>query len=124
MPTVKWDASGLSGVAVEINAGAVKLGEAARDLVDETATDIERDWRKNATETAGAHGKHYPKSIKKHMLADGLTAEIEPTEGMRQGGMSFEFGSSQQSPHLDGQRALDSNEPKFARRVAALRFLE
>lgn len=121
---VSWDASGLGGLATEITAGAEELGVAARDLVDETATGIERDWRKNATETAGRHGKHYPRSIKKHMLADGLTAEIEPDEGMRQGGMSFEFGSSKQPPHLDGQRALDDNAPKFVRRIAALRFLE
>lgn len=124
MPHLEFEANGLSVIAAEINAAATDLGRAANALVVDTAKDIEKDWRDNATETAGEHGKHYPKTIKAEILNDGLTAEIEPDAGMPQGDMSFENGSSKQPPHLDGQRALDSNEPKFARRVAALRFLE
>lgn len=124
MPQLEFEANGLSVVAAEISAAVVDLAEAGNTLVAESADDIERDWRKNATESAGEHGKHYVKSIKAEVLDDGLTADIEPDPGMPQGEMSFENGSTNQPPHLDGQRALDENAPRFARRVAALRFLE
>lgn len=121
---VEFDFGPMLKLATDIDAGSMRVGKAARELVDETSRDLERDWRKNATETAGRHGKHYPKSIKRRMTFGGLGADIEPDAGMRQGGMSFEFGSSKQPPHLDGQRALDESAPRFARRVSALRFLE
>lgn len=124
MPSLSFEANGLSVIAAEINAAAEDLGRAANTLVAESAKDVERDWRANATETAGAHGKHYAKSIKAEVVDDGLTAEIAPDPSMRQGEMSFEFGGPNQPPHLDGQRALDTNGPRFSRRVAALRFLE
>lgn len=121
---VSFDTSALTALGVEISAGAAEMAKAARSLVQESAMDLRDDWRKNATETAGQHGKHYPRTIQSRIGWSGLAAEIAPDAGMRQGGMSFEFGSSKQPPHLDGQRALDDNSSKFARRVAALRFLE
>jgi hypothetical protein len=38
----------------------------------------------------------------------GFAIEVEtgPERGMKQGGMSFEFGSRNQPPHLDGLRAM------------------
>lgn len=124
MPSVSFEANGLSAIASEINAAADELGRAANTIVAETVEDVERDWRQNATETAGEHGKHYPKAIKGEVMGDGLTGEIAPDPSMRQGEMSFEFGGPFQPPHLDGQRAWDTNAPRFMRRVAALRFLE
>lgn len=124
MPTVSYEANGLGALASEITAAAVDLGRAANTIVAETVEDVERDWRDNATQSAGEHGKHYPKAIKGEVLDDGLTGEIEPDEGMPQGDMSFELGSSNQPPHLDGQRAWDTNAPRFIYRVGALRFLE
>lgn len=42
-----------------------------------------------------------------------LESTVAPDPGMPQGGMSFEFGSSNQPPHLDGARALVAFEPQF-----------
>lgn len=93
--------------------------------VQSTAEDLRDQWRTNATATAGVHGKHYPKSINYKMKPSltAVIAEIEPTAGMAQAGMSFEYGSVNQPPHLDGQRALDQIGPDLPRRIErALRF--
>lgn len=124
MSGLSFEVGGLVNLAADIDKGALTLAKAARDMVEETAIDLRDEWRANATETAGRHGKHYPASINYRMR--GLTsigADIEPDESMKQGAMSFEFGSMNQPPHLDGQRALDAVAPRFARRVDALEFL-
>ena len=98
---------------------------AVRHAVETTAEELRDQWRENATVTAGKHGKHYPKSINSKMVPSltAVVAEIEPTEGMKQAGMSFEYGSVNQPPHLDGQRALDQIGPDLPRRIErALRF--
>lgn len=84
-------------------------------VVAEAAADVRDEWRANATETAGAHGVHYPRSIRSFPEGP-LSALIHPAEGMKQSGMSFEFGSRNQPPHLDGQRALDILAPRIRRR--------
>jgi hypothetical protein len=87
--------------------------------VEDSAEELRDVWRSNATVTAGKHGKHYPKSINYKMIPSlsAIEADIEPTEGMKQAGMSFEFGSRNQPPHLDGQRAMDSVSPNIERRI-------
>jgi hypothetical protein len=118
-------------VSVSIN-GAEVIGDLTRiggralrqmrSAIEEAGTDVRDEWRANATETAGAHGKHYPKAIMSKMTGP-LEATIEPQEGMKQAGMSFEFGSRNQPPHNDGQRAIDHYAPLIARRIeAALTF--
>lgn len=64
-------------------------------------------WKQNARDTAGEHGKLYPRTIGYDTYSDGLTAEIGPDASRKQGGMSFEYGSRNQPPHLDGNRAAD-----------------
>lgn len=92
-----------------------------KSVVEQTAIDVRDRWRENATATAGAHGVHYPASINYKMkpALTAVVAEIEPTAGMQQAGMSFEFGSVNQPPHLDGQRALDQIGPQLERRLSA-----
>jgi len=86
--------------------------------IPEAAIDLRDEWRANAEETAGEHGKHYPRAIRYEM--DGLLeAVIAPDPSMPQGSMSFEFGSANQPPHLDGQRALDRMAAAIERRIAA-----
>lgn len=120
-------------VSIETNGAEVvaSLGQIAphiyrrlTSVVEEAAIDVRDAWRENATETAGAHGKHYPRSIQYNMssraaLGDAIEATIRPDGRFRQGGMSFEFGSSNQPPHLDGQRALDSLAHQVERRIAS-----
>lgn len=81
-------------------------------------------WRANATITAGAHGRHYPKAITFDMapaLSMNVGAIIGPDSSMPQGGMGrgFEYGSRNQEPHLDGNHAADTEEPKYVADVTA-----
>lgn len=108
--SVSWDAS-------DANRLAADLGKAAAQTVPKLAVAVkvggkllETAWRVNAVATSGVHGKHYPRSIKSTSTGV-LEAEIGPDPGMPQGGMSFEFGSSKQPPHLDGARALEKTAP-------------
>jgi hypothetical protein len=71
-------------------------------------------WRNNAVTTSGEHGKHYPDSIDSELAFDlrGVSVDVGPNGGKPQGGMSFEFGSRNQPPHLDGAKALDTITPR------------
>jgi hypothetical protein len=59
-----------------------------------------------ARESAGAHGKHYHKAITAEAIGP-LEWEYGPDAGYPQGGMSFEYGSRNQPPHLDLARSAD-----------------
>ena len=72
-----------------------------------------------AKESAGAHGKHYHKAFTAEALS-ALSWEYGPDAGQPQGGMSFEFGSRNQPPHLDLARSLDIQGPQFRKDVSAL----
>lgn len=88
-----------------------------RNAVEESAKDLRTKWRRNARKTARRHGKWYPSAIGYDMF-DGR-AEVGPDalHPRGQGGMAFEYGSRNQPPHLDGNRALDDIEPIFLQRV-------
>lgn len=61
-----------------------------------------------ARESAGKHGKHYPKSITAEVhRGNPLSWEYGPDSALPQGDMSFEFGSRNQKPHLDLARSAD-----------------
>lgn len=108
-----------NGREVIADLGKIK-GRAFRNVAIAVETGgrwIERDWRANATQTAGVHGKWYPDSIKARKTA-ALEATVEPDEGARQGAMSFELGSRNQPPHLDGQRAFDGRMVAIRRLIS------
>lgn len=69
-----------------------------------------------ARESAGAHGVHYHKAFDAEALTP-LSWEYGPDAGMPQGGMSFEYGSRNQPPHLDLNRSADIVGPAFAKDV-------
>jgi hypothetical protein len=69
--------------------------------------------REFATVSAGSHGKHYPDSITVESHGS-LSWEYGPDPGRPQGGMSFEFGSRNQKPHLDLARSADIVGPSMA----------
>jgi len=77
----------------------------------------------NAKRTAGDHGKHYPASITSEMhsglglFGNTISGEYGPDVARPQGGMSFEFGSRNQPPHLDLARSADVVGPSFERSV-------
>lgn len=80
----------------------------------------------NAKRTAGAHGKHYPRSITSSMNRGGglfgnvISGEYGPDPSKPQGGMSFENGSRNQPPHRDLAKSADIIGPSFAQEVRAL----
>ena len=67
-----------------------------------------------ARQSAGAHGKHYHRAFTAEALTP-LSWEDGPDASMPQGGMSFEFGSRNQPPHLDLAKSLDAQGPQFAK---------
>jgi len=77
----------------------------------------------NATRTAGRHGRLYPRAITSSMDAglglfgNVISGEYGPERDRDQGGMSFEFGSRNQKPHLDLARSADIIGPQFEREV-------
>ena len=72
--------------------------------------------RDNAKRTAGKHGKLYPRAFSAEMTTP-LTGEYGPDSAMPQGGMSFEFGSRNQKPHLDLAKSADLVGPALAGEV-------
>jgi hypothetical protein len=93
-----------------------------RAIVATGGEEIKNDWVANARISAGEHGVHYPDAIEANMRFGGFSAiaEIGPNPGKPQGGMSFEYGSVNQPPHLDGKRALDKNLPSIERKLALI----
>lgn len=77
----------------------------------------------NAKRTAGSHGKRYPSSITSEMhsglglFGNTISGEYGPDASRPQGGMSFEYGSRNQPPHLDLARSADVVGPSFGRSV-------
>lgn len=78
----------------------------------------------NARRSSGKHGKRYPAAITSQMgtpylYGDGAIyhGEYGPDISRPQGGMSFEFGSRKQKPHLDLNRSADIIGPQFSREV-------
>ena len=70
-----------------------------------------------ARSSAGSHGKHYPKAFSAEMVTP-LIGEYGPDAGMPQGGMSFEFGSRNQRPHLDLAKSADIQGPQFGKDIS------
>lgn len=121
MATVlRFDASQVEKLAVDLTAiprtSAPKLTRAIEKSVD----DLRDQWRANARATATPHGRLYPRTITSQRIASAVW-EVGPEAALPQGGMGrgFEYGSVNQPPHLDGNRAADAVEPTFASRVAA-----
>lgn len=85
---------------------------------------VARDF---ARQSAGAHGKLYPRafSSQMHPIRGGfgshlISGEYGPDATKPQGNMSFEFGSRKQKPHLDLARSADLMGPALAGEVRRL----
>jgi hypothetical protein len=72
-----------------------------------------------ARESAGDHGKLYHLAFSAE-ARDPLSWEYGPDSAMPQGGMSFEYGSRNQPPHLDLNRSADIIGPLFAHDVGQI----
>lgn len=104
----------LAGDLAEVGAKAVPAVRAGMQSAGEMFAET---WASNARATSGEHGVHYPASITAELVFDlgGVSVDVGPESGRPQGGMSFEFGSQNQPPHLDGLRALGPADTKLTR---------
>lgn len=102
MPSIQVTHS-VGGVSRDLRGIAMR---APRDFVGAVRSTIrhgERTAQTFARRSAGAHGKHYPRSITSEMLSTSgaISGEWGPDPGLPQGGMSFEQGSRNQPAHND-----------------------
>jgi hypothetical protein len=115
--TIKADTAPLAALAKDLDAAAALVTIDLRAVVKRGAVNIKKDWRSAAKRSAGAHGKHYPRSIDFDLSETGdlIEAEIGPNTALPQGGMGrgFEYGSINTSPKPDGAKALAAEEPRF-----------
>ena len=106
------EAHGLREIAAELPKLGFKGAKAIDPVIAEGAEFLAAQWRHNAEQASGEHGKHYPKSIDtERLVSTDIVFEIGPNPCKKQGRMSFEEGSVNQPPHLDGAKALDKVEP-------------
>jgi hypothetical protein len=114
-------------LAADFGKASGKVASALYTVYKESGDAFADDWRGNAVETSGEHGKHYPASITSETrVALGIHVETGPDSSMKQGSMGrgFEFGSRNQPPHLDGARALPIAEVRLLRGAdAAIGYL-
>jgi hypothetical protein len=103
---------GIDDLAGDLRTIAVEAKPTMARVVRAAAIEGNRLAQSYARRTAGAHGKHYPKSFSAEAITP-LSWEYGPNSGMPQGGMSFEFGSRNQPPHLDLARSADVIAAKF-----------
>lgn len=115
---IRFDSGELAALSVDLGRTGVRLTGQLQKVFVEAGDDLVEAWADNARATAGVHGKHYPDSIDKDLLISrDIAVEVGPNPAKPQGGMSFEYGSANQPPHLDGQRAADEIIPRLSRRV-------
>jgi hypothetical protein len=119
----RGDASEVYALAGDLSKIGARTVPALRGVMAEAGKGLADDWRRNAVETSGEHGKHYPASIDSELVFDfgGVSVDVGPNSSRPQGrmGRGFEFGSQNQPPHLDGLRALDGFQMRAERMVDA-----
>lgn len=105
-------------LATDFGRAPMKMAAALYKVYKDAGDEFARSWADNARATSGAHGKFYPDSITSETrLSRDIIVDTGPDSSLKQGGMGpgFEFGSQNQSPHLDGLRALAPADAKLAR---------
>lgn len=107
-------------------ADAVPVVREVTQVVNRAAVNVKRDWQANARASAGKHGRLYPSTISYDLRPAGLDieAEVGPTGG-GQADLApvLEYGSPTSPPHRDGNRAADSELPRFVQALADIEVL-
>lgn len=106
-------------LARDIRKAAVKIEAGLPRLVKRNAELGQKLARESVRRNAPIYGVHYDDAITTERTGK-LEWEYGPDSAMPQGGMSFEFGSRNQKPHLDLNNAADIVGPKLARDVHEL----
>ncbi len=120
---IRGDASEVYRLAGDLSQIGFRTVPVIRESMTAVGEAFATEWRKNAEETSGTHGKWYPQSIDSGLsfTVTTVTVEAGPNTSKKQGGMGpgFEFGSENQPPHLDGLRALDGMQVRAERVIDA-----
>lgn len=115
---VNFDSSRIKILAADLERVPELATRRIAEVVEDTAKRGNRIAKAFARESAGDHGKHYHNAFQAERAGlSGLTWVYGPNAAMRQGGMSFEFGSRNQPPHLDLAKSADLIGPDFQRKV-------
>lgn len=119
MPAIFGDASQVYKLANDLSMVGAKAVVPMRAAMVQAGEIVRDNWRDIARTTAGEHGVHYPNSIEATPTIGFSTigVDIGPNAGMKQGGMSFEFGSRNQPPHLDGLHAVEFTAGRVERLI-------
>jgi hypothetical protein len=104
--------SSIGDLASDLRTMAVTAKPSLARVVERNADRGARLAHDFAVRSAGKHGKHYPNAISAEPRGL-LTWEYGPDASRPQGGMSFEFGSRNQPPHLDLARSADIVGPRL-----------
>ena len=117
---ITFDTHELSALASDLGKMSARSTGAMIGVFKAGGEELVQAWAANARSTSGVHGKHYPDSIDSEMqIGRDIVIEVGPNPAKPQGKMSFENGSKNQPPHLDGQRAADTVIPLIDRRIDA-----
>jgi hypothetical protein len=104
---------GVGDLANDLAAIPAKAARGLATTVRKNANEGNRLASRFAKESAGAHGKHYPRAFSAEAISP-LSWEYGPDAAKPQGGMSFEEGSRNQPPHHDLAKSQDIIGPKLA----------
>ena len=118
MTDVRFDMRDVRRLELHLARSIPRLRRDARAATMRGAVNIKNDWRNNARQTAGRHGRLYPNSVGFDFAAYGpdlFAATIGPDKAVPQGALGnlLEYGSVHNPPHNDGGRALDAELPRF-----------
>lgn len=105
-------------LALDLQAAPTKVLGPLRTTFDQAGAQTIRQWRTAARVTSGQHGRRYPDALEyetRFTLGGNVEVEMGPDPSKPQGGMSFELGSRNQPPHLDGLKASQAMEPVLGR---------
>lgn len=114
---IDTDTGDLDNLIADLKDAAVKLNRALDEAARDTAKGGNRLAVASARQTAGKHGKLYPRAFSVEHVASGVYV-YGPVSAMPQGGMSFELGSRNQPPHLDLALSRDYVRDQLPRKVA------
>ena len=114
--------SDLSRLSADLKAAGTRAGVDATAVVKRGALNVKRGWAQNVRITSGGHLARLPYTISYDVTVSGgfVTAEVGPDKG--RGGQANlgaidEYGSRNNPPHMNGQRALDDEAPEFYRQL-------
>jgi hypothetical protein len=112
-------------LAVDLSTVSARMVGPMRTVMLQAGESVAEQWRTNARATAGEHGRLYPDAIGAELkFSLGIEVEIGPDPDKPQGEMSFEFGSKNQPPHLDGAKAVDAKADAVVKMIdSAVGFL-